>query len=106
MKAAWTSETLVTCHTTTRRNNTEDLDFNQWLEFSKSKNAFQVHYTFSPKSFVIPFHIKKLKIKIYKTVILPEVLHGCETWSLALMEERRLRVFENFELGLSRKGGT
>jgi hypothetical protein len=38
---------------------------------------------------------KKLKIKIYKTVILPVVLCGCETWSLTLREEQRLRVFEN-----------
>jgi hypothetical protein len=38
---------------------------------------------------------KNLKIKIYKTVILPIVLYGCETWSLTLGEEQRLRVFEN-----------
>jgi hypothetical protein len=38
---------------------------------------------------------KKLKIKIYKTVILPVVLYGCRTWSLTLREEHRLRVFEN-----------
>jgi hypothetical protein len=38
---------------------------------------------------------KNLKIKIYKTVILPVVLYGCRTWSLTLREERRLRVFEN-----------
>ena len=38
---------------------------------------------------------KKLKIKIYRTVILPVVLYGCETWSLTLKEKRRLRVFEN-----------
>jgi hypothetical protein len=38
---------------------------------------------------------KNLKIKIYKTVILPVVLYGCETWSLILREEHRLRVFEN-----------
>jgi hypothetical protein len=38
---------------------------------------------------------KNLKIKIYKTVILPAVLYGCETWSLTLVEEHRLRVFEN-----------
>jgi hypothetical protein len=36
-----------------------------------------------------------LKIKIYKTTILPVVLYGCETWSLTLREEHRLRVFEN-----------
>jgi hypothetical protein len=34
-------------------------------------------------------------IKIYKTVILPVVLYGCETWSLTLREQHRLRVFEN-----------
>ena len=38
---------------------------------------------------------KKLKIKIYRTIILPVVLYGCETWSLTLREECRLRVFEN-----------
>jgi hypothetical protein len=32
---------------------------------------------------------------IYITIILPVVLHGCESWSLTLMEECRLRVFEN-----------
>jgi hypothetical protein len=36
-----------------------------------------------------------VKVKIYKTVILPVVLCGCETWSLMLREEHRLRVFEN-----------
>ena len=38
---------------------------------------------------------KTLKIKIYRTIILPVVLYGCETWSLTLSEESRLRVFEN-----------
>jgi hypothetical protein len=38
---------------------------------------------------------KNIKIKIYKTVILPGVLYGCETWSLTLGEEHRLRVLEN-----------
>ena len=38
---------------------------------------------------------KNLKIKIYKTIILPVVLYGCETWSLTLREESRQRVFEN-----------
>ena len=38
---------------------------------------------------------KNVKIKKYRTVILPVVLYGCETWSLTSMEERRLRVFEN-----------
>ena len=38
---------------------------------------------------------KNLKIKIYRTIILPVVLCGCETWSLTLREERKLRVFKN-----------
>jgi hypothetical protein len=41
---------------------------------------------------------KNLKIKIYKTVILPVVLYGCETWPLTSREEHRLRVFENIVL--------
>ena len=36
-----------------------------------------------------------MKIRIYKTIVLPTVLYGCETWPLALREECRLRVFEN-----------
>ncbi|KAJ4428289.1 hypothetical protein ANN_24307 [Periplaneta americana] len=38
---------------------------------------------------------KNLKVRIYKTVILPVVLYSCETWTLILREEHRLRVFEN-----------
>jgi hypothetical protein len=38
---------------------------------------------------------RNLKTKIYRTIILPVVLYGCETWSLTLREKRRLRVFEN-----------
>jgi hypothetical protein len=38
---------------------------------------------------------KNIKIRIYKTTILPAVLYGCETWSPTLREEHRLRVFEN-----------
>ena len=38
---------------------------------------------------------KKLKVNTYKTIILPVVLYGCETWSLTFREEHRLRVFEN-----------
>ena len=38
---------------------------------------------------------KKLKVNTYKSIILPVVLYGCETWSLTLREEQRLRVFEN-----------
>jgi hypothetical protein len=38
---------------------------------------------------------KNIKIRIYKTIILPVVLYGCETWFLTLREEHRLRVSEN-----------
>jgi len=41
---------------------------------------------------------KNLKIKIYRTIILSVVLYGCETWSLTLREEGKLRVFENMVL--------
>ncbi|KAJ4445480.1 hypothetical protein ANN_07288 [Periplaneta americana] len=39
--------------------------------------------------------VKKSEVRIYKTVILPVVLYGCETWTVTLREEQRLRVFEN-----------
>jgi hypothetical protein len=39
--------------------------------------------------------LKNIKIRIYKTIILPVVLYGCEAWSLTLREECRLGVFEN-----------
>jgi hypothetical protein len=45
--------------------------------------------SFSPKSFVFPSHKKQ------KTAVLPVELYGCETWSLTLGEEHRLRVFQN-----------
>jgi hypothetical protein len=46
---------------------------------------------------LLPSHLlsRNVKVKIYKTIILPVVLYGCETWSLTLREEHRLRVFEN-----------
>jgi len=41
---------------------------------------------------------KNIKIKIYRNIILHAVLYGCETWSLTLRNERKLRVFENIVL--------
>jgi len=38
---------------------------------------------------------KNLKTEFYRNIILPVVVYGFETWSLALWEERRLKVFEN-----------
>ena len=55
--------------------------------------------SFDAESFVFQFAIKNFKMKIYRTIILPVVLYGCETWSLILREERRLRVFEIRFLG-------
>ena len=52
--------------------------------------------SFGAESFVFQVAMQKLKDQdIYKTIILPVVLYGCETWLLTLREERRLRVFEN-----------
>jgi len=41
---------------------------------------------------------KNLKTKIYRTIIFPVVLYGCETWLLTLREERKVRVFEDMVL--------
>ena len=41
---------------------------------------------------------KNLKIRIYRTIILPVIFCGCETWSLTLREERKLKLFENMVL--------
>ena len=43
----------------------------------------------------LTFLSKIIKIRLYRIIIFPVVLYGCETWSLTLMEERRLRVYEN-----------
>jgi hypothetical protein len=54
--------------------------------------------SFCTGPFVFHFAIQKyknIKIKTYRTVILLVALYGCETWSLILREEHRLRVFEN-----------
>jgi len=51
--------------------------------------------SFGAEYFVFQFAIQKFKIKKYRIITLPVVLYGCETWSLTLREERRLRVFEN-----------
>ena len=51
--------------------------------------------SFGAESFVFQFLIStNLKIKIYRNIISSFVLYGCETWSLTLRGERRLRVYE------------
>jgi hypothetical protein len=54
---------------------------------------------FGPETIVFSFAAENFKIRLYKTIILPVVLYGCDTWSLILREEHRLRVFENRVLG-------
>ena len=44
---------------------------------------------------ILSSSLLNLKIKIYRNIILPVVLYGCETWSLTLREETRVRVFGN-----------
>ena len=53
---------------------------------------------FGAEPFVFQVAIQKFKDQEYKTIILPVVLYGCETWSLTLREERKLRMFENIVL--------
>ena len=60
---------------------------------ARSQSLYQLSY---------PAHCNNMyvikKMKVYGTIILPVVLCGCETWSLTVREERRLRVFENMLL--------
>jgi hypothetical protein len=50
---------------------------------------------FGPEPSVFSSAVENVNIRIYKAIILPVVLYGCETWSLTLREEHRLRMFEN-----------
>jgi hypothetical protein len=50
---------------------------------------------FGSEPSVFSSDVKKQKFRICRTIILPVVLYGCETWLLTLREEHRLRVFEN-----------
>jgi hypothetical protein len=50
---------------------------------------------FGAEPFVRSPAVKNVKVRIYKTIILPVVLYDCETWSLTVREEPKLRVFEN-----------
>jgi hypothetical protein len=50
---------------------------------------------FSTEPFVLSPAGKNMKVRIYKTIILPVVLYGCETWPLTGREEHKLWVFEN-----------
>jgi hypothetical protein len=50
---------------------------------------------FGAGCFVFQVAIQKHKVRVYRTIILPVLLYGCETWSQTLRNEQRLRVFEN-----------
>jgi hypothetical protein len=56
---------------------------------------FKVLSSHSLKPSVFSSAVQKRKIRIYKTIILPVFLYGCDTWSLTLKEEHILRVFRS-----------
>jgi hypothetical protein len=64
-------------------------------EIKRRLNSFNACYHSVQKRFSSRLLSKIIKIRVYKTVILPVVLHGCETWFLTLREEHRLRMSEN-----------
>jgi hypothetical protein len=66
------------------------------LMLLRSLNQVSVFVRRAGKAKITHFLLNtNLKIRIYKTIILPVVLYGCETWSVTLREEHRLGVFEN-----------
>jgi hypothetical protein len=56
--------------------------------------------SFDAECFVFQFAIQKFKNEMYRSVIVPVVLYGCETWSPTVREELRLRAFENRALSV------
>ena len=82
------------------------LTFNCWFPLHFPSQIQMMSPTFTPKiNNTFPAHshpssylVNHTQIKIYRTIILPVVLYGCETWSLTLWQERKLRVFENMVL--------
>jgi hypothetical protein len=59
----------------------------------EQKEVRECLLSFSAESFVLQLAIQNIKNKIYRTIILPVVLYGCETWSHKLRKECRLRCF-------------
>ncbi|KAJ4437498.1 hypothetical protein ANN_17643 [Periplaneta americana] len=66
-----------------------------WKEIKRRINMGNACYYSVEKLLSSSLLSKNLKVRNYKTVILPVVLYGCETWTLTLREEQRLRMFEN-----------
>ena len=67
---------------------------NDMRKETKGRIKWEMHLIIHLRTFYRPLLSKKLKVMTYQTIILPFVLCGCETWSLTLREEHRLRVFE------------
>jgi hypothetical protein len=65
------------------------------VEFKRRLNSGNAFYHSVQNLLSSRLLSKNVKIRIYKTIIVPVVLYGCETWSLTLREEHRLKVFEN-----------
>jgi hypothetical protein len=76
------------------------------MQIFKSERLHDVHLSFSQKQNIVTITLlimlaiitllsNNVKIKIHRTITLPAVLYGCETWLFTLREECRLRVFEN-----------
>ena len=73
---------------------------NNLTQFKLTRNRYQVYYEVKGTttyiylpSYTLP--TKNIDIKIFRIIILPVLLCGCETWSLTFREEHRVRVFEN-----------
>jgi len=64
-------------------------------EIKSEANSGNACYSSVQKLLSYSLLSKNIKIKIYRTIILPVVLHGCETWSLTMRKEHRLKVFKN-----------
>jgi hypothetical protein len=65
------------------------------LEIKRRLNSGNACYHSVQKLLSSHLLSKNVKLRIYKTIILPVVLDGCETWSLTVRKEHKLRVFEN-----------
>ena len=75
------------------------MDLANWAVRTSPKFATGLK-TSVPSGFLTRSEIRKsqspfVPVNTYKTIILPVVLYGCETWSISLREEHRLRVFKN-----------
>ena len=82
-------------HTVGKNSNTQNRIHGEFKSKLKSGNVFHDSVQNRLSSSWLSNNIK---VKIHGTIILPVVLYGCETWSVILKEERRLRGFESWVL--------